>query len=75
MTDQENAPFWFVWNPCGRNPSYKHPTEESAMQEAKRLAKEYAGEYGCGTFIVLQSVAAFKMQRVNLAPPMDDVPF
>lgn len=48
------APFWFVWNPNGHAPRYRHPSEASAIKEAERLARENPGR----TFIVLESVCA-----------------
>lgn len=37
------APFWLVWRPHGTHPSFKHPTETSAVREAERLAKANPG--------------------------------
>ena len=32
-------PFWLVWNPQGRSvPSFRHPSEASAVREAERLS-------------------------------------
>jgi hypothetical protein len=46
-----NDRFWFVWNPSGRSPSYKHPSLSSAKKEAIRLAGMNPGQ----EFIVLES--------------------
>ncbi len=44
--------FWFVWNPAGRAPTYRHPSLVSAKTEADRLAALNPGQ----EFVVLQSV-------------------
>lgn len=31
--------FWMVWSPTGRTPTFKHDSEESARNEAERLAR------------------------------------
>lgn len=67
------APFWLVWNPNGRSPTFRHHTESSAIAEAERLAKEHPG----GTFIVLESICA---RRVDSMLCIDmrggsDIPF
>ena len=36
--DEMDEPFWCVWCPAGQSPTVKHPTMESAVKEAKRLA-------------------------------------
>lgn len=54
------APFWFVWNPNGRNPQAKHQTENQAIQEAERLAKHNPGE----TFVVLESICARRVDNM-----------
>jgi hypothetical protein len=67
------APFWFVWNPDGRAPSFRHQTIESATQEAERLARLNPGN----TFVVLESVCARRvddMLRIEMRPDLD-VPF
>ncbi len=67
--------FWFVWNPSGRDPSFKHETEESAILEAERLARANAGK----EFVVLEAIAVRKvdsMMRINLRQEFpDDQPF
>lgn len=66
-------PFWFVWNPQGHNPQHKHPTLDSALREAERLARINPGQ----TFIVLQSVQALtvdNIQRTDLRPA-SEIPF
>lgn len=40
-----SEPFWLVWNPNGqRPPSFRHPTADSAVAEAGRLAESNPGE-------------------------------
>lgn len=39
-----SEPFWLVWNPQGqRPPSFRHPTADSAVAEAGRLAESNPG--------------------------------
>lgn len=54
------APFWFVWNPDGRNPQARHMSEQSAVNEAERLARLNPGE----TFVVLESVCARRVDSM-----------
>lgn len=68
--------FWLVWNPTGKNPSYRHPSEASAITEAERLARENPGN----TFVVLQTVCARRvdyMLRVDMRPGAEneEIPF
>lgn len=68
-----DAPFWMVWNPSGRPPSFRHSTEEAAVAESERLARENPGR----TFIVLGSVCACRvdaLQRIDMRPK-PDIPF
>lgn len=67
------APFWFVWNPDGRSPQYKHQSEQSAIAEAERLARLNGGQ----TFVVLESICARRtddMIRIEMRCD-SDVPF
>jgi hypothetical protein len=67
-------PFWFVWNPRGRAPTYAHTTRQSAVTEAERLARANPGQ----PFVVLQAIGEVcvddlhwqKVQNFN-----DDIPF
>lgn len=73
MSDLKYAPFWFVWNPDGRSPTYRHRSEESAVAEAERLARTNPGE----TFVVLESVCARRvdsMLRLDMRA-IDGIPF
>lgn len=36
------APFWIVWNPAGRNPQYRHSTAADATAEAESIFIRYA---------------------------------
>lgn len=54
------ASFWFVWNPDGRSPSYKHPSEAAAVGEAERLARLHPGN----TFVVLESICARRVDNM-----------
>lgn len=67
------APFWFVWNPDGRSPQYKHQSEKSAIEEAERLARQNGGQ----TFVVLQSICARRtddMLRIEMRED-SEIPF
>ena len=74
MSNQLNyAPFWLVWNADGKNPTYKHQSEESAVKEAERLARQAPGS----TFVVLESVCARRvddMLKIDMRAG-SDVPF
>ena len=50
--------FYMVYRIGGNAPRVVHETITSAISEAKRLAKLHIGE----TFVVLQSVGAFKCE-------------
>lgn len=67
--------FWMVWRLNWSPPCAKHSTEESAIREAERLARNNPGE----TFVVLEAMKARcveNMQRFDLAVDADDgVPF
>lgn len=66
--------FWMVWNPEGGPPTYKHPTEQSAITEAERLAMNNPR----ATFVVLEATKARRvdmMQRIDLSEPIEDIPF
>lgn len=57
--------FWFVWNPQGNAPTYRHPSEQSAVDEAERLARLNPGH----KFVVLEALhvrCVDSMQRVDL---------
>lgn len=38
-SEQNNQPFWFVWNPDRDIPQYRHESLDSANREAERLAR------------------------------------
>jgi hypothetical protein len=48
--------FFYVFNPVGSKPSFKHLSRAEAETEAKRLARINPGQ----EFFVLQSVSSFK---------------
>lgn len=67
------APFWLVWNPDGKNPMYQHRSEQGAVTEAERLARQSPGT----TFVVLESACARRvddMLKIEMRAG-SDVPF
>jgi hypothetical protein len=70
------AQFWFVWNPQGNAPTCRHGSEQSAINEAERLARLNPGQ----EFVVLEALhvrCVDSMKRVDLRqqPYVDDMPF
>jgi hypothetical protein len=71
--------FWLVWNPQGRNPSYRHARKASAEAESRRLATQYPGE----RFYVLSALSFAQTREpvevTNLIDPPeipdDGIPF
>ncbi len=65
--------FWFVWNEGGRAPAHKHQSQESAMQEAERLARKHQGQ----TFVVLESVCAMRVDSLQVTDlrPAGEIPW
>ncbi|WP_341989795.1 hypothetical protein [Azorhizobium sp. AG788] len=75
--------FYMVWNPAGRAPTFRHPSYEGAMREARRLARMNPSE----EFIVLAAVATAKVPdmvkvtpftgpiTVSAQPGDDEIPF
>ena len=55
------AKFWIVWNPAGKNPKFRHTSEDSAKAEAARLATENPGV----KFIVLESKRDYVFQGIK----------
>ena len=56
-----NRQFWIVWQENGGTPTHKHETKESAIAEAKRLAKLSPDN----NFFVLESIGAAKKLEVT----------
>ena len=70
--DEGNGKFWMVWNPNGRTPTYKHPSEEAAKTEAERLARIYHNE----RFWVLESTGHMRVASPCAWTPAEDgLPF
>lgn len=70
--DELNGKFWMVWNPNGRQPTYKHPTKESAIAEAGRLARMNPNE----RFYVLLSLGHMRVcDPCQWTPAEDGLPF
>lgn len=62
---------FFVWNPVGHQPRFVHTDYESALTEAKRLARSNAGE----KFYVLKTVALAEIRDPVEVITFDDIPF
>lgn len=60
MTSQ--TPFWLVWCENGGVPHFKHMTEQSAENEASRLARAHPGK----SFCVLACTARFTERRLTV---------
>jgi len=59
---------WCVFNPNGRAPTFAHPSEASAKEEAKRLAKNNPDH----KFYVMESIGcAEKIDVFYYATPKD----
>lgn len=42
---EQHQEFWLVWSPTGaKSPSFRHPSEHSAITEAERLARTAPGQ-------------------------------
>ncbi len=64
--------FFLVWNEQAGNPTYKHDSQESAEQEATRLAKQNIGQ----KFHVLCSLCTFEVpEPVIKTVHENDIPF
>lgn len=64
--------FWLVWSPTGtRPPQQKHPSNESAIAEAKRLARAHRGQQ----FIVMEATDGFEVNDVRHTVFLRPVPF
>lgn len=67
--------FWMVWNEQGSAPSYKHDTEESAKDEAERLARANPRH----RFVVLRAIGAVIKTELTWwrfdSAADDDLPF
>ncbi|WP_262773423.1 hypothetical protein [Acinetobacter bereziniae] len=64
--------FYIVWNKQGGNPTYKHDSQESAEQEATRLAKQNIGQ----KFHVLCSLCTFEVPEPVIKTVYEnDIPF
>lgn len=75
----ELTKFWFVWNPQGNAPRYRHGSKASADTEALRLARQHRGQQ----FIVLKAVGGAASVDAPIEPIAfvsgdlndDDIPF
>jgi hypothetical protein len=63
--------FWMVWNDGNRNSAYKHPSEQSAKNEAERLAMLNPGQL----FHVLEATSFCRANDVEWDDHIMPVPF
>jgi hypothetical protein len=64
--------FYLVWREHGGIPTYKHPTAESAKQEAERLARQFSGM----KFHVLACFGTVQLQYMQWTEmSIDRIPF
>ena len=71
-----NAAGYFVWNPDGGPPTYRHDDLECAVNEARRLARQSPGH----SFIVMSTVGSFCLPKPGphwtpLEPDDRSIPF
>lgn len=74
MSNDAEKGFYFVWNPMGRAPSFRHATYDAALGEAKRLARDNAGQ----EFIILGAMTRCVVETlrvVNLDTSSLEIPF
>ena len=72
--DEMNGRFWMVFNDSlsGRAPTFKHPTLESAKQEAERLSRLNPGI----RFWVLEAQGFMQITPPSIWTPAEDgMPF
>ncbi|MGV2135182.1 hypothetical protein ACQZ4O_15900 [Agrobacterium vitis] len=62
MSEPNPARFYMVFNPAANPPTYMHPSRQSAIDEAKRLAAKGPGK----RFFVLEACEAY---QVDLPEP------
>lgn len=64
--------FFLVWNPNGRNPTYRHPSNSSAEAEARRLARDNIGEefFICHAKAVAKAIDPVTVEKLD-----DEIPF
>ena len=65
--------FYYVYNPNAGKPSYRHPTQESAIAEARRLATESMDEKQ--QFIVLKAEYICSYTLPVKTEKLDNIPF
>lgn len=69
--------YWYVFNPEGFRPRYKHATVESAIVEARRLAESCPGQ----RFEVLRCIGFAQVEpkpdvfKKLIENPQDEIPF
>lgn len=71
MPELKKSAFWMVYGLGAGGPTHQHPTEESAIREAKRLARTSREM----PFVVLRSTHTIKfddctVDEMEVRPPM-----
>lgn len=75
QTDASNQPFWMVWNPQGRAPTVRHLSNNAAIAEAERLARQCPSQQFF-VLIATEMRCVDNMKRVRLwEVEYDETPF
>lgn len=70
--NQSHEKFYFVWNPNGSTPKYRHFSEVAARTEAARLAGMNPGQ----EFIVLESLCSCEAKPAEFTDHIEpEIPF
>ncbi len=74
-------PFWVVWNPIHGLPRVQHSSEEAAVNEAKRLARNNKGQnfyvLAASHHVIVDPVNVTRISAGTAQRPWDDrdIPF
>lgn len=74
MNAETKQTFWLIWSPTGpTSPKFRHGSEQSATEEAERLARQHHGQL----FVVLEAKAARRVDDMVRTTFIDEseIPF